>query len=365
MTLARLRTLLATLAVALFAVAPAFAQDDIATDWTCPDGFAGQSLSVYNWTTYIAEDTIANFEALCDVDVTYDTFPTDDEMLARIRQGNPGYDIVVPSGSVTYLMIDEGLLLPLDRDNIPNYANLDPTFTGLDFDPDNTYTVPYQWGTIGIGYNTEAVGEEITSWSQLWSYGGPTSWLEDVRAMMGVALQILGYDPNTRDPGEVAEARDFLVENGGNVVYMNQDDGQEVLLRGEADIVTEYSGDIFQIIDECECDTYAYVIPDEGTNFWVDNLAIPVDAPNKALAEVFIDYVLDAKVGADISNYTAYGSPNAASIEQGLIDEELLSDPGIYPTEETLSRLFFVQQDAELERLYNDAWDELRIFIGQ
>ena len=143
MTLARLRTLLAALAVALFAVAPAFAQDDIATDWTCPDGFAGQSLSVYNWTTYIAEDTIANFEALCDVDVTYDTFPTDDEMLARIRQGNPGYDIVVPSGSVTYLMIDEGLLLPLDRDNIPNYANLDPTFTGL------TRTTPTRSRTSG------------------------------------------------------------------------------------------------------------------------------------------------------------------------------------------------------------------------
>jgi spermidine/putrescine transport system substrate-binding protein len=335
------------------------------TGWSCPDGFEGQRLSVYNWTTYIAEDTISNFEQLCGVDVQYDTFPTDDDMLARIRQGNPGYDIVVPSGTVVYLMVDEGLLEELDKENIPNLANVDPTFLGLDFDPENRYTVPYQWGTIGIGYNTEVVGEEITSWQQMFDYGGPVSWLEDVRGMLGVALLMSGHDPNTTNPDEIADAKDLLIQNGGNVVYINQDDGQEVLLRGEADVVVEYSGDIFQIMEECECDTYAYVIPEEGANFWVDNLAIPVDAPNKPLAEVFIDYILDPQVGANISNYTAYGSPNGAAIEQELIDTELLDDPGIYPTEETQERLFFIVQDPELEQLYNDAWDEIRIFVGR
>lgn len=335
------------------------------TSWTCPDDYAGQTLSVYNWTTYIAEDTISNFESLCDVDVQYDTFPTDDDMLARIRQGNPGYDIVVPSGAVVYLMVAEGLLEELDRSNIPNFENIDPTFLGLDFDPENAYTVPYQWGTIGIGYNREAVGEEITSWQQMFEYDGAVSWLEDVRGMLGIALLMNGHDPNSTDPDEIEEAKNFLIDNGGNVVYINQDDGQEVLLRGEADIVVEYSGDIFQIMDECECDTYGYVIPREGTNFWVDNVAIPIDAPNKELAEVFIDYILDPRVAADISNYTAYGSPNQAAIEQGLIDEELLNDPGIYPSEETQERLFFIVQDPELEQLYNDAWDELRIFVGR
>ena len=335
------------------------------TNWTCPDGFQGQTLSVYNWTTYIAEDTISNFEELCGVEVQYDTYPTDDDMLARIRQGNPGYDIVVPSDLVVYLMVDEGLLEPLDKSNIPNIANIDPTFMGLDYDPQNTYTVPYQWGTIGIGYNVDAVGEEVTSWEQMFAYDGPVSWLEDVRGMLGIALLMLGYDANSTNPDEINEAKDFLIERGGNVVYINEDDGQEILLRGEADMVVEYSGDIFQIMYECECDTYAYVIPEEGTNFWVDNLAIPIDAPNKPLAEVFIDYVLDPHVGADIANYTAYGSPNRAAIEQGLIDEELLSDPGIYPSEETLARLFFIVQDPDLEQLYNDAWDEVRIFVGR
>lgn len=348
-----------------FLVVLLFAGLASAQDWTCPEGFEGQTLNVYNWTTYIAEDTIPNFEAACNVTVQYDTFPTDDDMLARIRQGNPGYDIVVPSSTVLAIMIAEDLVEPINKANIPNFANLDNTFLGLYFDEGNDYSVPYQWGTIGIGYNIEKTGKEITSWAEIFEYDGPVSWLEDVRATMGVALSILGYDPNTGNPDEINEAKDFLIENGSNVVYINQDDGQEVLVRGEADIVSEYSGDIFQIMDECECDTYRYVIPSEGSNFWIDTLAIPVDAPNQALAEVFIDYVLDAQVGADISNYTAYGSPNKAAIDGGFIDEELLSNTGIYPTTETQERLFFVVQDPEREQLYNDAWDELRIFVGQ
>lgn len=337
----------------------------LSQNWTCPEGFAGQTLNVYNWTTYVAEDTIPNFEKACNVRVQYDTFPTDDDMLARIRQGNPGYDIVVPSSTVLVLMISEGLVLPLNKKAIPNFANLDETFLGLYFDPDNSYSVPYQWGTIGIGYNIDKVGYEITSWDDVFDYQGPVSWLEDVRSMMGAVLVKLGFDPNSSNPAEVKAAKDYLIEKGGNVVYINQDDGQEVLVRGEADIVVEYSGDIFQVIDECACDSYRYVIPSDAANFWIDNLAIPVGAPNQALAEVFIDYILDAQVGAEISNYTAYGSPNLASVEGGFIDEALRNNPGIYPDEETRSHLFFIEQDPRREQLYNDAWDEIRIFVGQ
>lgn len=332
--------------------------------WTCPEDFEGQSLGVYNWTTYIAEDTISNFERLCGVNVTYDTYPTDDDMLARIRQGNPGYDVVVPSGTVMYLMVAEGLLEPLDKANIPNLKNVGETFLDLPFDPGNGFSVPYQWGTIGVGYNKTNVGGEITTWDDVFSYEGPVSWLEDVRGTLGVGLLKLGFDPNSSNPDEIAAARDYLIEKGGNVVYINQDDGQEILARGEADIVVEYSGDIFQIIAECGCDDYAYVIPEEGANFWVDNVAIPAGAPNKALAETFIDYLLDPQVGADIANYTAYGSPNRVAIQQGLIDEGLRSNPGVYPSEETQGRLFSIVNDPALEQLYNDAWDEIKIFVG-
>src|SRR5690625_1353816 len=353
-------TLFAALLLGLFAAASA--QE---SGWTCPEGFEGQTLSVYNWTTYIAEDTIANFEAACDANVQYDTYPTDDDMLARIRQGNPGYDIVVPSDVVVYLMIEEGLLSEIDKDLLPNWSNLDEDFLDLAFDPGNTYTVPYQWGTTGIGYNVNAVGFEVTSWQDMFEYDGPVSWLSDVPGMFGIALLMQGYDPNTRDVDEIEEAKEFLIENGRNVVYINQDDGQEVLLRGEAHMVIEYSGDIFQIIEECECDDFAYVIPEEGTNFWVDSVAIPVGARNPELAHVFIDYLLDPQVSADIANYTAYGTPNQAAIEAGLIDEELLNDPGIYPSPETEENLFFVEQDSEIEEIHNAAWDEIRIFVGR
>ena len=223
-------------------------------------------------------------------------------------------------------------------------------FLDLAYDPGNTYTVPYQWGTTGIGYNVNAVGFEVTSWQDMFEYDGPVSWLSDVPGMFGIALLMQGYDPNTRDVDEIEEAKEFLIENGRNVVYINQDDGQEVLLRGEAHMVIEYSGDIFQIIEECECDDFAYVIPEEGTNFWVDSVAIPVGARNPELAHVFIDYLLDPQVSADIANYTAYGTPNQAAIEAGLIDEELLNDPGIYPS---------------AEEIHNAAWDEIRIFVGR
>lgn len=332
--------------------------------WTCPEGFEGQTLSVYNWSTYIAEDTIANFEEACGVSVVYDVYESNEALLARLRGGNPGYDLIVPTDYMVSIMIAEGLLEPIDHANIPNIANVSETLLDGPYDPGNQYSLPYQWGTIGIGYNQEAVGEEVTSWTQLFEYDGPVAWLEDLRGMLGIALNLLGYDPNTTNPDEIAEARDFLINNGANVVAIAQDDGQALLERGEVDMTIEYSGDIFQVIDEAG-DQFAYVIPDEGTIVWIDNMAIPTGAPNHALAEVFMDYILDPQVGADISNYTAYASPNQAAIDFGLIDEELLLNRGIYPGEATQERLFFIQDRPEVEQAYNDAWDEIKILLGR
>lgn len=359
-----MRKVLLILMLVVLLVPVAIAQDDD-MGWTCPEGYEGQSLSIYNWSTYIAEDTVPNFEELCGVSVSYDIFDSGETMLARIRQGNPGYDIIVPSDNDVAIMIREELLVPLDHDMIPNMENIIESFLDPSYDPGNVYSVPYQWGTIGIGYNTEIFPDGITSWEQLWDHDGPVAWLDDRRAMFGIALTILGYDPNTEDAGEIAEAKDYLIDRGGNVVVIAADDGQEWLARGDVDVTVEYSGDIFALAEECECETYDYVIPEEGTNLWTDNLAIPVDAPNPELAMVFIDYILDAQVGADLSNYIAYGSPNQASIDAELIDEELLNNLGIYPAPETYERLFVISESsADGEQAYNDAWDELLIFVG-
>jgi spermidine/putrescine transport system substrate-binding protein len=361
-----MRKMLWSVGVLALAVTPVLAQDQpqIAREpWTCAPGYEGQTLSIYNWSTYVAENTISNFEAACGVTVNYDVFGNNEEMLARLRQGNPGFDISVPTDYAVAIMSAEGLLEPIDRSLVGNFANVSEGLTGLYFDPENAYSIPYQWGTVGIGYNIEAVGEEITSWEQVWNYDGPVAWLDDQRIMLGIALNLLGLDPNTQDPDEIAQARDFLIEKGSNVVSFAADDGQALLARGDVDIAIEYSGDIFQIMAE-DPGTFNYVIPEEGTQIWIDNMVIPLDAPNPALAALFMDYILDPQVGADISNYTAFGSPNQAAIDQGLILPELLENPGIYPSDEIRERLYEIQDVPDAETDYSYAWDEIRVALG-
>jgi spermidine/putrescine transport system substrate-binding protein len=373
--------LLVVLVVSALGVTGVSAQTSIeGIEWACPEGFAGQSLNVYNWSTYVAPDTISNFEALCGVTVNYDVYGSNDELQARLRQGNPGFDLVVPTGDTMASMIAEGLLEPIDQSMIPNLANVSPDLLDTVYDPGNQYSVPYQWGTMGIGYNYTNVGEDVTSWVQFFEYDGNVAWIEDKRAVFAIALTLLGLNPNSTDPADIDAAKAFLSENGSNVISIAPDDGQEQLARGEADMVFEWSGDILQVIAQCAEDPactsdYRYVIPEEGSIAWIDNMAIPVGALNPALAHAFIDYILDPQVGADISNFTAFSSPNLTSIEAGLIDEALLNDPALYPGEEQMANLVFVVtptgttedgQDlmAVTEQRYGDAWDEIKIAIG-
>lgn len=327
------------------------------TFWSCPRGFEGQTLSVYNWTTYIAEDTISNFERLCGVRVNYSTYASDSDMLDELREGNPGYDIVVPTNSNIYLMVDENLLSPISFTGIPNFANIGSQFKNPPHDPQNNYTVAYQWGTVGVGYNRTVVGRDITSWNDVFNYEGRVAWLDEYRTMFGFALLMLGYDPNTSNVGQIAEATQYLIDHSANVTVIAPDTGQDLLAAGAVDIAIEYSGDIYQVIGSCGCDDYQYVIPDEGAQLWTDSLAIPVGAPNSPLARVFIDYILNAQVGADIANYTAYASPNAVAISEGLISSAYLDNEAIYPPGEVLSNLFYNVADASLEQMYSDAWN--------
>ncbi|HEX2905404.1 MAG TPA: spermidine/putrescine ABC transporter substrate-binding protein, partial [Phototrophicaceae bacterium] len=288
--------------------------------------------------------------------------------------------VIVPSDYTIGQMIADEMLLPLHRENIPNFVNLDTDLLNLPFDPENTYSIPYQWGTLGVGYNVQAiekvlgVGTKITSWQQVFAYPQMrVAWLDDPRATLGIGLLLLGYDPNSTNPDEIQQAADFLIVNGKNVFRLAADDGQELLARDEADIVIEYNGDVYQVVTECKADPnctadYTYVIPEEGSNLWVDNLAIPVGAQNQRLAEAFIDYVLHPQVGADISNYIGYATPNQAALDLGLIDAELAADPIIYPSQEQQAALFSIMafsDQQEVQQAYNDAWDEVKILIGR
>lgn len=349
-----------------FALLPlsVIAQTDELEPWVCPDGFAGQTLNVYNWATYIGDTTIADFEALCDVTVNYDVYESNEALIARLRQGNPGYDIAFPNEYAVSIMIRDGLLETINIENIPNFANIAERWVGFDFDPENEYGVPYLWGTTGVAYNVNAVEEPITSWTQVFEFDGRITWIDDPRTLPSIALLMLGNDPNSLDEDEIAAARDYLLENGNNVVAIADDDGDALLARGEIDLALEYSGDIYQLLVDCECEDYVYVLPDEGSIVDITFMVVPVDAPNPELAEVFMDYILDPVVNAQIVNDTFYATPNQAAIDSGLIADELLNNPALFPSDESLENLYFLADVTEAEQFYNDIWDEILIFIG-
>ena len=316
-----------------------------------------QELNVYNWSTYIAPEIIPAFEEQFNVKVNYDIFADNDELLAKIQPGNPGYDIIVPSDYMVEIMRQQDLLLPLDKSKIPNFSNIDDPFVDPPYDPGNDYCVPYQWGTTGLGYNVAKTGRDLDSWDVMFNheFAGRISWLTDARGVMGIALLYLGYDPNTSNPDEINEALQLLLDTKSDVVAFAPDTGQILLQQGEVDIAYEYSGDIFQIMEDDE--DIRYVIPKEGTVIWTDNMCIPTGAPHPDLAAEFINFIMDPQIGADLSNYTAYGTPNKASLP--LIDPEYRDNPGIYPSEATKAKLFFIRSLGDADALYDEAWTKL------
>lgn len=316
-------------------------------------------LRFYNWDTYIDPEILTSFEQTFGVTIDYQIFDSDNDMLVELQDGaTDRYDLVVPSDITVTELRNDGLLAPLDKDNIPNFENVDSTFISPVFDPANRYCAPYQWGTVGIGYNASAIGREISGWSDFFDpdFAGRVALLDDYRTTMGLVLIMLGYSPNTSNRTEIAEATEFLMDHKAQIGGYVGDDAQDRLLEGEFDMVMEWSGDIFQVMEKAP--DIQYIIPSEGSIIWVDNICIPVDAPNKAMAETFINYILEPEVGATLSNYVQYGSPNQASLPY--IDEEILSDPAIYPTEAVRERLFFlVDVGSAVNDTYQLAWEEI------
>lgn len=333
--------------------------EEQANEEISPEPSEEQVLNVYNWSTYIAPEIVPAFEEEYGVTVNYDIFGDNDELFAKIQPGNPGYDIIVPTDYMVAIMIEQGMLQELDRSKISNFDNIDPLFLDPPFDLGNVYCVPYQWGTTGLGYNVAATGREIDSWEVMFSgeFAGRISWLTDSRGVMGIALRYLGHDPNTTNQDEINEALELLLATKADVVAFAPDTGQILLDQGEVDIAYEYSGDIFQIMEENE--DMRYIIPKEGSVLWTDNLCIPTGAPHPDMAHKFIDFILDAEIGAQLSNYTAYGTPNAASLP--LVDEELRTNPGIYPPDSVKANLFYIESLGEADLLYDEAWTSLGV----
>ncbi|MGD8518668.1 MAG: spermidine/putrescine ABC transporter substrate-binding protein [Anaerolineae bacterium] len=319
-------------------------------------------LHVYNWSEYIDPEIYEEFENEFGVKVVEDTFSSNEDLLAKLQAGASGYDVIVPSDYMVAIMIELDLLAELNYDNIPNFSNVSDTFKDPPYDPGNTYSVPYQWGTTGIGYNADEFDEPPGSWAYLFDpemaapYAGRMSMLNDPRETIGAALKYLGYSVNSTDEAQLEEAKQLLIQQKEWVSTYDSDGFEDLLAAGETLLGHGWSGDFFAAAEEAE--QVWYIIPDEGGVIWTDNLAVPKTAPSQYTAEVFINYLLRPEVGAKITNYTWYGSPNQASEE--FIDAEILEEPAIYPPPEVMDKLEFLRDVGEATTLYDRIWTEIK-----
>ncbi|MGB0845031.1 MAG: ABC transporter substrate-binding protein [Alphaproteobacteria bacterium] len=306
---------------------------------TIPKGvFAdGGKLNFYNWDTYIGENTIEDFEKETGVKVQYDLFADNAELFAKMRGGNPGYDIIVPTNDFVETMIEEDMLIALDHSKIPNIANIEEVFMDAAFDPGRKFSLPYMWGTVGIGYRKSAVSKVPDSWADIYAsdeYAGRIALMSEPTTTLQMAMKMNGHSINDWTPENIAEAEATILAQKKNIAAFAADNGQDLLLAGEVDLAMEWNGDIQQIA--AEDDDISYVVPKEGGLIWQDTMCIPKGAKNIENAHAMINYILDAEVGRDLAEYVEYATPNAAA--KKIVDPDYLANPVIFPSAETLAR---------------------------
>lgn len=316
-----------------------------------------KQLNVYNWDTYIGENTISEFTNKTGIKVQYDLFANNEELFAKLKEGNPGFDVIFPADYMVETMTAVDMLIPLDHSKIPNIKNIDPdpNFSNPAYSPGMKYAIPYMWGTIGIGYRKSKFKTPPTSWKPLLDsdeFKGKIALLADQRSCIGIALKYLGYKLNSVNPKEIAEARDLLIKQKPNIKSFAEDNGQDLLLSGECDVVMEWNGDIVQIMSEDS--DIDYVVPNEGGVVWIDNMCIPKGAPHPENAHAFINYIMDPKVNSDIANFIHFGTPNAAAREYVLPED--LKNPAIYPTSSAIQASEVVVDVGDNARMYDEAW---------
>jgi putrescine transport system substrate-binding protein len=347
-------------------------------DEKAADSAPSKALNVYNWSDYIAEDTIPNFESATGVKVTYDVFDSDEMVETKLLAGSSGYDVVVPSLSFLGRQIQAGVFLPLDKSKIPNLKNLDPAMLKRieQQDPGNRYAVPYLWGTSGIGYNVDKVkavfGDTAVtgSWDVVFKPENAAKLkdcgitvLDTPSELIPIALNYLGEDPHSFDPAVIDKAAALLksirpyIRNFHSSSYIND------LANGDVCLVVGWSGDIIQARDRAaeagNGVNVAYSIPKEGAPQWFDMLAIPKDAKNVDNAYAFINYLLDPEVAAANTNYVTYPNPVPAS--KPMVDKAIAEDPTIYPPADVDAKLFtFAVLPPEVDRQYTRIWTELK-----
>ena len=341
-------------------------------------GAPSKTLNVYNWSDYIAEDTIPEFEKATGIAVTYDVFDSDEMVETKLLAGSSGYDVVVPSLSFLGRQIQAGVFLPLDKSKIPNLKNLDPAMLKRieQQDPGNQYAVPYLWGTSGIGYNVDKIkavfGDTAVtgSWDVVFKPENAAKLkdcgitvLDTPSELIPIALNYLGEDPHSFDPAVIDKAAALLksirpyIRNFHSSSYIND------LANGDVCLVVGWSGDIIQARDRAaeagNGVNVAYSIPKEGAPQWFDMLAIPKDAKHPENAYAFINYLLEPQVAANNTNVTHYANPVTPATP--LVDAAIREDRTIYPSDEVAAKMFtYAINPPEVDKLYTRLWTEIK-----
>lgn len=314
-------------------------------------------LNVYNWGEYIDMEVIDMFEEETGIKVNYNTFTTNEDLYVKLSKGRVSYDVIFPSDYMIQRMIQEEMLQKISMENVPNYANVDDVHKNLSYDPTNEYSVPYLWGTVGILYNTTMVTDPVDSWDILWNpkYSQKIFMQDSQRDSMMVALIKLGYSQNTTDQSQIDEAMNLLIEQKPLVLGYLVDEVKDKMVQGEGALAVVWSG---EAVDAMSMNSdLSYIIPQEGSNRWVDAMVIPKSAKNVSAAEKFINFMLRDDIMLMNAEETGYSITSETAME--LLDDDLRNNKAAYPTDEMLKGCEVFEYNAEATVMYNKAWTEV------
>ena len=316
-------------------------------------------LNIYIWTNYLPPDVVADFEKRTGIETRVDTYDSNETILAKLQSGVADYDIVVPSDYMLKVMIPQKLLREIDPASLPGFANLEPRLLDQRFDPGNRHSVPYLWGTTGIGYDKTKVAAPVDSWGALFDprHAGRILMLDDTREAFGAALRLLGTSINETDPAVLRQAAEKLKEQKKLVRTYNSSDFANLLAAGDVDLAQGWNGELAEVVAASQ-GRLAYVVPREGGTLWIDSLAIPASAQNVEEAHEFIRFVLEPEVAARIVNDVHYASANRAALPK--IDAAIRDDPAIYPPPEVLERCEVIEDLGETTQLLDELWTEVK-----
>lgn len=320
------------------------------------------TLTIYNWGDYIDPELLTAFEEESGLKIVYETFDSNEAMYTKINQGGTSYDIAIPSEYMIERMIEEEMLNPLDYAQLEGVEHIVPEFMDLPFDPDNKYSIPYFWGTLGIIYNEKMIEEDaITAWEDLWNpeYKESLLLIDGAREIVGFTLQNLGYSLNSTVEKELTEVKEKLTHLAPNVKAIVADEIKMYMIQEEAPIAVTFSGEAADMMWENE--NLHYVLPEEGSNLWFDNLVIPKTAQNIEGAHAFISFMLRPENAALNAEYIGYSSPNQTAIDD-YIDEEVVSDAQFYPNLDEANHLeVYENLGLEFIGIYNDIFLEFKM----